>query len=85
MPSRDHFSMDRVAFPRRLRERIADAELRKDRGELTSDDFDASVRAWVEAAMADHGLTYAEGWMWYETPPARHNPSGLTMVWWRFR
>lgn len=84
-PSRDLFSMDRVPFPRLLREKIAQAELERERGELSSDAFDVKVSAWVNEAMEKAGLTYADGWNWYESPPARHNPQGVSSCWWRFR
>jgi len=84
-PSRDTFSMDRVPFPRIVRQKISEAELKVERGELRQAEFDVLVNGWVAVAMVAQGLDPADGWMWYETPPARHNPQGLSMVWWRFR
>ncbi len=85
LPSRDHFSMDRVPFPRVLRARIADADLKRERGEFSAEAHAVLVKSWVDEAMVAQGLNPADGWMWYDTPPARHNPQGLSMVWWRFR
>jgi len=84
-PSRDLFSMDKVPFPRVLRDRITQAELQKERGELSGADYDTLVQGMVEVEMQVQHLAYSDGWMWYDTPPARHNPQGLSMVWWRFR
>lgn len=84
-PSRDLFSMDKVAFPRILRQKIAELELQVERGEPIEDGFEARVKALVELSMWQLGLKYEDGWTWYPTPPARHNPDGHASVWWRFR
>lgn len=79
--------MRRVPFPVALRVQLAALDLQRETGTITQEQHDTQADTWIVEAQAKLNLDRAwsnTGSHGHTPEREKHNPEGLTMVWYQY-